>query len=187
MILGKDVKKLIQNTKEFCAAITRAQTKKLEPINEIDEPEIPKVQILAKVRPEPQLTPVMEGDLKYNPTDEKEIELEKHSLFKLESLKGTSRQEFIDAQQSDPSLSRVRKAIGTYSAPAKTNRSNATHYYKSNDIIYRKFYFGPSDKLGSISSVKQLVVPQQYHRSILSVAHDEPLASHVGIAKTKHK
>ena len=108
-----------------------------------------------------------------------------NDIYKLEALKGATRQEFIDEQQKDPSLARVRKAIGVVNNSVHKDRANATHYFMRNNMIFRKFYFGPISKLGEASSVKQLVVPLKYRRSILSMGHDDPLASHLGVAKMK--
>ena len=108
-----------------------------------------------------------------------------NELFKLESLKGSNRQEFINEQQTDPSLARARAAVGIIQKNVHEGRPNATHYFMKNKMLFRKFYVGPINQPGQSSSITQLVVPAKYRRTILSMGHDDPLASHLGIAKTR--
>ena len=189
LILGNDIKNLEANTAEFCAAITRSRAKQLESEcnSNVNEPKIQTVQPLARSKPifEGNLETVMEGDEEQAIITPTELVENARDLFKFESLKGATRQEFIDEQQNDPSLARIRKAVGILNNNVHKERTNATHYYMRNKLIFRKFYFGPIGKLGQESSVKQLVVPIKYRRSILSMGHDEPLASHLGVSKTK--
>ena len=200
LILGNDAKNLEANTPEFCAAITRSRAKQLEfKLKEIEDNENKPEQLnqnLAKAKPiyakteletipesnEIEITEI-NSEIKQIPTELVMDDL--NDIYKLESLKGATRQEFIDEQQKDPSLARVRKAIGKVNENVHKNRENATHYFTKNNLIFRKFYFGPIDKIGEVSSVKQLVVPLKYRRSILSMGHDDPLASHLGVSKTK--
>ena len=33
----------------------------------------------------------------------------------------------------------------------------------------------------------QIVTPQKYHKTVLSLTHDIPMAGHVGVGKTHHQ
>ena len=184
LILGNDVKQLKANSDEFNAAITRSRAKMLETVDEIDEPENEQGSELAKMNS-------YEIEAENNQIDENvttteiPVEQEKLNLFKLEPLKGTSRQAMINEQQQDPTLARVRKAISSGLITSDNQQKNATHYYERNGMIFRKFYFENPTKLGAVSSLKQLVVPSKYRRAILSIGHDDPLSAHVGISKCK--
>jgi hypothetical protein len=192
-ILGNDIKKLESNTLDFNAAITRSRAKQALLEQECKENIQSTPENLAKVKPflpnklktivevvEPPQPPLNTLNTELVEKDEND------ELFKFESLKGSSKQEFINEQQQCPSLARVRKIIGTINTNVHPGRTNATHFYVRNNLIYRKFYFGKISKVGQESSLKQLVVPLKYRRSILSVAHDFPLAAHIGVNKTKH-
>ena len=186
LILGNDVKNLSVNTEEFCAAITRSRAKQIELSNTDGETEIQTEsnQKLHLARAKPIFNSNLDTVIEEEAT-QKLINEIPEDLFKFESLKNTTRQEFIDEQQTDLSLARVRKAIGMINNKTHKDKPNATHYFVRNGIIFRKYYFSKIGKVGEESSIKQLVVPLKYRRSILSIGHDDPLASHLGVAKTK--
>ena len=89
----------------------------------------------------------------------------------------------IQKQQEDPSLNKLRQLAST--GEEKVNKNGSTHkYIKVNDIIYREFC-SPHIEFGNI--FRQVVVPTDYRRYVLKLAHESVLVGHQGSKKTRDK
>ena len=182
MILGTDLNSLKGNTDEFCAAITRSKSKVIESSSQ-NLAALPR-QMLAHYKP-PPLEPIEEENIQtIGEEHEQELLQEQRDKFKIESLQGIGKTEFINEQQTCITLANIRNNIGKV-METSNSKKEVTHYFMHKDLIYRKYYFPSISKIGETSSVRQLVIPAKFRRAILSIAHDEPLASHVGVAKVK--
>ena len=90
--------------------------------------------------------------------------------------------ELGDAQRTDPSLDKVRQyaAKGTQRSETANNKVgsvNATYEWKKG-ILFRTFC--QDGKM-----FQQVVVPQKFRQEVLRLAHDTPMAGHLGVSKTK--
>jgi len=85
----------------------------------------------------------------------------------------------IELQKSDVTLSKVFKTAGK-----QQTRNNVFWYETQKGITYR-IHKTLGQKRESI--VKQLVVPKQLRKSIMSVAHESILAGHMGVNKTLNR
>ena len=211
-ILGNDVLDLEQVRTEVCAAVTRARalSEREAELAEAAHTEMAKLRpgyrITMETIPEEEakIIPIVsKGDSTYNETDLNQSKIkpnevniknrsdeineamEERELFKLEALQGVTKQEFISEQQSDKTLTRVRVAVTKISTTDNSNKSNATHFFMDKGLLFRKYYPPRLNYIGNKSSLKQLVVPAKYRRAILSISHDAPLSSHVGVAKVQ--
>ena len=73
-------------------------------------------------------------------------------------------------QQEDPTLSEIREAAA--------NQTKQSKYFLQDGLLYRRWI--PSGEQVSNMSVDQLVLPSHCHKAILSLAHEIPLAGHLG-------
>ncbi|KAK7909313.1 hypothetical protein WMY93_013997 [Mugilogobius chulae] len=91
-----------------------------------------------------------------------------------------SREHLKTEQKQDKSLAPLFE-----SAVTESELSNmSSGYYIKNDILFRRWtppYASPKDEW---SVVSQVVVPSKFRHEVLSLAHDNPLAGHLGIRKT---
>ena len=86
-----------------------------------------------------------------------------------------------DWQQTDPTLQKVRELA--LSQKWDLGQGRATFFYRGG-LIYRRW----SPTLGEnqdVLSFDQLVLPQQCRQLVLNIAHDVPMAGHLGINNTK--
>ena len=82
-------------------------------------------------------------------------------------------------QQQDPSLQTVRDRVSV-------DRDERVHFYLKDGLIYRSWHpvdTSPED----VRQCEQLVLPQQCRNLVLRIAHDIPMAGHLGITKTKDR
>jgi RNase H-like domain found in reverse transcriptase/Reverse transcriptase (RNA-dependent DNA polymerase)/Integrase zinc binding domain/Integrase core domain/SCAN domain len=178
-IIGNDILTLgaKMNT---CAATTRSQAA----LNETNMREL-ELQDMAEPKRgfKVKLDNIKEEEEPNETTENVRVtEEEENEIFKLEALQGVTKETFMKEQQVDKTLVRVRLAIGKV---AESKKENATHYFIDKGLIYRKYYPTKLNYLGAKSSLKQLVVPAKFRRAILSISHDSPLSSHVGVAKVQ--
>jgi len=95
-------------------------------------------------------------------------------LFEDTPLEAVDRAELIRLQQADPDISSL------YHLVDKPEQS----YLLRAGVLVREW----QDKLSpQEASFHQVVVPTQLRAKLLSVAHDIPAASHLGIAQTKER
>ena len=86
-------------------------------------------------------------------------------------------------QKDDPELQKLREQAVSEVESHKV----AGCYYLLNDVLIRKWR--PRDVPSSEAwrVVHQVVIPQVYRREVLRLAHETPLAGHLGINKTYRK
>ena len=86
-------------------------------------------------------------------------------------------------QKDDPELQKLREQAVSEVESHKV----AGCYYLLNDVLMRKWQ--PRDVPSSEAwrVVHQVVIPQVYHREVLRLAHETPLAGHLGVNKTCRK
>ena len=83
-------------------------------------------------------------------------------------------------QAMDPTLARAREA-------AEDSESDAwVGFYYQNGLLYQKWRPEGSVE-GDVRACQQLVLPQQCRQIILRLAHDVPMAGHMGISRTKDR
>jgi hypothetical protein len=86
-------------------------------------------------------------------------------------------------QLEDPTLGKVRQLAQT--GEQKVSKNGSTHkYVKSNGIIYREFS-SPQIEYGN--TFRQVVVPVDYRKHVLKLAHEAVLGGHQGSKKTRNK
>ncbi|PIK41284.1 hypothetical protein BSL78_21861 [Apostichopus japonicus] len=92
-----------------------------------------------------------------------------------------SRAELIKAQKEDSTLQKVRK-LADESEIRLTGKANEIKFLVKENLLFREF---KSERPGNLKIVtKQLVVPTKFRNQILTVAHDSPMAGHLGTKKT---
>ncbi|XP_069986300.1 uncharacterized protein [Penaeus vannamei] len=90
------------------------------------------------------------------------------------------RNNLIDQQKVDAELRKIAE-----SALIDTEISDVpTGYYKKDGILMRKWRPSHVSAGDDWLTVHQIVIPRSYRRQILSLAHDSPMAGHLGINKT---
>ncbi|KAJ1143845.1 hypothetical protein NDU88_010147 [Pleurodeles waltl] len=88
---------------------------------------------------------------------------------------GPTREEFCKAQKECPTLEGLRKqALNQAAGDASGNH----HLYWENDLLYSE------PRVPVFGAARVLVVPQCYRAFLLGLAHDIPLAGHLGQDKT---
>ena len=80
-------------------------------------------------------------------------------------------------QQEDPTLSEIREAAA--------NQTKQSKYFLQDGLLYRRWI--PSGEQVSNMSVDQLALPSHCRKTILSLAHEIPLAGHLGQKKTAER
>ena len=79
-------------------------------------------------------------------------------------------------QETDPSLAQVRSMCGTMKP-----QESESHYFNSEGLLFRRWI----QRQGKLeSAVEQLLLPTQCHKAVLQLAHEVPLAAHLGKNKT---
>ena len=91
------------------------------------------------------------------------------------------REQLIEAQEVDPSLAKCVAAA----LPKDEIGASQVAYYWEDGILMRKW--APSADDSGCNTVHQIVVPVGYRVQILSLAHDNALSGHLGIAKTYYR
>ena len=83
-------------------------------------------------------------------------------------------------QATDPTLAKAGDM-------AKNDESDdRVSFYYNNGLLYQKWRSeGSTD--GDVRTCKQLVLPQQCRQAVLQLAHDVPMAGHMGITQTKDR
>ena len=83
-------------------------------------------------------------------------------------------------QSQDPTLQKAREGAGG------ADSDDRVGFYYDDGLLYRKWRSHGSTE-GDIRTCKQLVLPQQCQQLVLHLAHDAPMAGHMGITKTKNR
>lgn len=112
----------------------------------------------------------------------KEIEAIKDSetteTVNIDNLHGINAEKLSEIQKNDPKLKSCRdKAVST-----ETACTIPLAFYWENGILKRKWTSANQQKQGY-----QIVLPKNLRQSIIKLAHDQPLAGHLGTEKTKER
>lgn len=94
-------------------------------------------------------------------------------------LEKISPTELCKMQQEDPSLESCRQRARV-KARVQMKKGTATFYYR-NGMLHRGFVA----RNGTAS--QQVIVPRELRPQILALAHDQPMAGHLGATRTKHR
>ena len=88
-------------------------------------------------------------------------------------------------QSTDPSLEKIKQLV----LPLDKVHNERTCFFYKDGLLYRKWCPRKADwqpgEESDILVVEQLVVPKLARKMILKLAHDIPLAGHLGVEKTK--
>ena len=80
-------------------------------------------------------------------------------------------------QQSDPTLEKVRSLVTE--GPVE---GGYVYFYQQDGLLYR--HWQPEGPAGLAKGCEQLVLPKECQLVVLCLAHDVPMAGHLGITKT---
>lgn len=97
------------------------------------------------------------------------------------TLMGKLKSELIKSQKGDGSLKRIFETMNK-----QASEENMHNYYLENGLLKRK-YNGTKWKCDKKEQIHQLVLPDSYRDEVLKLAHEVPLAGHLGINKTYEK
>ena len=84
-------------------------------------------------------------------------------------------------QREDPTLAHVRD-----SAQQDGGEDDRVLFFYRDGILYRQWR-PQGTKKGDVRTHEQLILPQQCRSLVLRIAHDVPMAGHLGITKTKDR
>ena len=105
-------------------------------------------------------------------------------LITAPSVEGVVTAELLRQKQlDDPTLAKPREVAATGEVKVGKNGSQ-TRYYVDKGILYREF---TSPKVEFGNSFRQVVVPLEYRRHVLQIAHESILGGHQGTKKTCDK
>ena len=88
--------------------------------------------------------------------------------------------EFATRQKSDPTLKRCWARVGRSPCPA-----SSTSFYVEDGLLYRNWR--RKDDVCAVNEQRQLVLPRSCRTAILQMAHEIPLAGHLGRDKTLNR
>lgn len=91
-----------------------------------------------------------------------------------------SQSKLVREQESDPAL----KYILERSLTLEEAEEVPVCFYKHNGVLMRKWRPPDAPATDEWQIVHQVVVPRIYHREVISLAHDSPMAGHLGVRKT---
>ena len=83
-------------------------------------------------------------------------------------------------QAADPTLAKAREEAGN----EESEKDIRVGFYYSDGLLYRKWRPEGSTE-GDVRTCQQLVLPQQCRLPVLRLAHDVPMAGHMGITRTR--
>ncbi|XP_073732325.1 uncharacterized protein [Misgurnus anguillicaudatus] len=127
----------------------------------------------------------------YDPTDSQESATHKsvHVVLlpkkPIESagVENMSREKLISEQRGDQSLTALFELVVSEDELLDI----ASGYFLKNDILLRKWMPPHASTQDDWSIVTQIVVPSKFRGEILKMAHDNPLAGHLGVNKTYNR
>ncbi|MDJ0933722.1 RNase H-like domain-containing protein [Breoghania sp.] len=96
---------------------------------------------------------------------------------------GLSRPTLVEQQRADPELDQIRQ----YAMSEAEANDVPGGFYVRNDILMRKWRNPRSPASDEWSVVHQVVLPRGYRSEVLRLAHEAPMAGHVGIRKTRSR
>ena len=92
----------------------------------------------------------------------------------MNSIDSGGKEKLQKLQKTDSSLVKIREMVTEGSAP----------YEEDDGLIYRTFNPGEPE---NPQVIRQLVLPREYRKKVLELAHDIPLAGHLGTKKTQSR
>lgn len=95
-------------------------------------------------------------------------------------IAGITPEQLMQEQKQDPTLADARKKAdenGRVDGGSK-KKKNSNYFWKRN-VLYRSH----ENKSGKITS--QVVVPKKFREEVMRLAHDTPMAGHLGVSKTR--
>ena len=94
-----------------------------------------------------------------------------------------SRAALIEEQKTDPEVRRLRQT-----AVSEIEASDVPEgFYIKEDVLMRKWRNPRSPASDDWSVVHQVVLPLSFRQEVLHLAHEAPMAGHVGIRRTKSR
>jgi len=116
----------------------------------------------------------------YPPTSDISDNLQLHEVNKVEVNNVLSRQDLIRAQESDPEIvSLTRFAVDEREAQIIPNC-----YFWKKGVLMRKWRPPMVPASEEWKVLYQIVLPRKYRHYVLSLAHETPMAGHLGVKKT---
>jgi len=148
-------------------AVTRAMAKKASvPVRHEDDEQVGV----------PGETPPIRGTVEASVTTH---DVEQDDL-EAEMKAGLSTQELVSKQENDPELEKLR---GQAISEEEANKVPVC-YYLRNNVLMRKWRPREVSSSHEWRVIHQVVIPPLYRPEILRLAHDTPLAGHLGVNKT---
>ncbi|XP_033096058.1 uncharacterized protein LOC117100464 [Anneissia japonica] len=92
----------------------------------------------------------------------------------------SSREEMLKAQREDETLEKLWK-LAENEEVRLTSKESEVRYKIKDGLLYREF---SSPKVDHWHTYKQLVVPRKFRNYVIRVAHDSPMAGHMGSKRT---
>ncbi|KAL2102623.1 hypothetical protein ACEWY4_001791 [Coilia grayii] len=105
------------------------------------------------------------------------------TLSELPDCQQYTREALIAGQKSDTGLMLIRKTA----VSSEESQVMAEGFYMRDDVLMRKWR--PSDRPATEvwSVVEQIVLPRSFRSEVLRLAHEAPMAGHLGIRRTQAK
>ena len=94
-----------------------------------------------------------------------------------------SRSKLVSEQENDPDL----MDIFDRSLTLQEAEDVPVCFYRRNGVLMRKWRPPDAPANDEWQIVHQIVVPRVYHREVISLAHDSPMAGHLGVRKTQDR
>jgi len=94
-----------------------------------------------------------------------------------------SHSKLVIEQENDPDL----KDILERSLTLQEAEDIPVCFYRRNGVLMRKWRPLDAPASDEWQIVHQIVVPKIYHREVISLAHDSPMAGHLGVRKTQDR
>ena len=116
--------------------------------------------------------------LERDETGEGAVDLE----FQVSALDATPEQ-IVAMQQADPSLKQIRDLL---SGTVMEDRGSSSQFHYRDGMLYRTWK-PQGAEAGGPQEYEQLVLPSQCRGAVLRLAHEVPMAGHLGVTKTKDR
>ena len=103
----------------------------------------------------------------------------KHVPYRDSDTDPLSHNKLIIEKENDPEL----KDLGQRALTLQEAEEVPVCFYKQNGVLMRKWRPPEAPASDEWQVVHQIVVPKGYHMEVISIAHDSPMAGHLGIRK----
>ena len=94
-----------------------------------------------------------------------------------------SHDKLVIEQENDPEL----KDLGQRALTLQEDEEVPVCFYTQNGVLMRKWRPPDVPASDEWQVVHQIEVPKVYHREVISIAHDGPMAGHLGVRKTHNR